>query len=308
MQIFPLDVLEVLKAVADRVRQRAVVVVVRHQRDKPRREDDAPGAHFHGRAGLAALHLAERLTAEPDDRVVAGARQAHADGRHVIQRPAQLVAAGAERRFEVFGQRVAQPRAEEPRRGVGREGQIDQCERGRRIVKEKAVKRPVLAVDDGERGDRRAVGNQRGQADQRNPQLMRDALRGINGLAAAHADQKIRLHRRDFGAEPVHGGLRTRAAEGEGAEHLHGAGFKPRLERGKPLFHRGAAADEGETRAEIPAKLGETLVYAAAETEARQGDDVREIHITPASAVLPGAPAPRSGFPRCGRSAGGSGG
>ena len=74
---------------------------------------------------------------------------------------------------------------------------------------------------------------------------------------------------------------------------------------GAGCVHCGVSADKGKARAQSLAKLRKASVYAAAETEARQGDDVREIHITPASAVLPDAPAPRSGFPRCGRSAGG---
>ena len=57
----------------------------------------------------------------------------------------------------MLGQRVAQARAEVARgRGRGN-GQIDQRKRGRRIVKEKAVKRPILPVNNGQRRDGRTV-------------------------------------------------------------------------------------------------------------------------------------------------------
>ena len=88
MQVIPLDVFKMLEAVANGVRQRAVVIVICHQRNQSRRKDDASGAHFHRRPGLVALHFGQRLTAEFHNRVVAGARQAHADGGHVVERAA----------------------------------------------------------------------------------------------------------------------------------------------------------------------------------------------------------------------------
>lgn len=88
MQVIPLDVFKMLEAVTNGVRQRAVVIVICHQRNQSRRKDDASGAHFHRRPGLVALHFGQRLTAEFQNRVAAGARQAHADGGHVVERAA----------------------------------------------------------------------------------------------------------------------------------------------------------------------------------------------------------------------------
>ena len=172
-----------------------------------------------------ALNLGERFATEFQNGVIACPRQAHADGGHMIERFAQLIAACAECRFQILGERVAQPCAEEAGGRICRQIQINQRQRGRRIIKEKAIKGPVLAVDDGQRCDGRAVGNQRRQADQRNMQLMRDALGGIDGFAAAHADQKIRMKGRDSRRQTIHGGLRACAAERERTQHLHAAVF-----------------------------------------------------------------------------------
>ena len=54
---------------------------------------------------------------------------------------------------------------------------------------------------------------------------MRDALGGIDGFAAAHADQKIRLKGRDSRRQTIHGGLHACAAERERTQQLHAAVF-----------------------------------------------------------------------------------
>ena len=207
------------------MRQRTVIAVIRHQRNQTGGEDDASRAHLHRRAGFMAFDLGEGFATEFQNGVIACPRQAYADGGHMIERIAQLVAACAEGRFQILGKRIAQPCSEEAGRRICRQIQINQRQRGRRVIKEEAVEGPVLAVDDGQRGDGRAVGNQRRQADQRNMQLMRDALGGIDGFAAAHADQKIRMKGRDSRRQTIHGGLRACAAERKRTQQLHAAVF-----------------------------------------------------------------------------------
>ena len=58
---------------------------------------------------------------------------------------------------------------------------------------------------------------------------MGDALRGVDGFAAAHADQKIRLEGRNLSGKTVHRGLGACAAERKRAEHLHAAALNPFL-------------------------------------------------------------------------------
>ena len=103
-----------------------------------------------------------------------------------------------------------------------------------------------------------------------NPKLMRDALRGIDGLAAAHADQKSGCIGAISALSLSMAACVHAPPKGRAQSICMALDSSPRLERRKPFFHRGAAADEGETRRD-PRKARGHVVYAAAETEARQG-------------------------------------
>ena len=93
VQIIALDMLEMLQAIADGVRQRTVIAVIRHQRNQTGGENDASRTHLHRRTGFMALNLGERFATEFQNGVIACPRQAHADGGHMIERFAQLIAA-----------------------------------------------------------------------------------------------------------------------------------------------------------------------------------------------------------------------